>query len=108
MRLHYRDHFSLGTFTRSAQHCGYLDRMMSIVVNDLHPVPLADTGKASSDTPEVGQCATDRLVTNSQRARHGDGCCRIQSVVLARHRQCQFVDRVRNLAGSIMEKDGEA
>ena len=94
MWLHHRDHLSLGTFARSAQHRSDLDGMMCIIVNDLHPIPLADTGKASFDASEVGQCAADQLVFYSQRARDGNGCRRIQRVMATRHRQGQFVDGV--------------
>ena len=71
---------------------------MSVVVDDLHPVPLADTGEASFDPTEVGQRPTDRLVGYSQLAGDGNGGCRIQRIVPARHGQRQFIDRVRDLA----------
>ena len=84
MRLYHGDDFSLGAFPRSAQHGGDLDGVVSIVVNDLHPMPFADARKAPFDAAKIGQCATGRCVFYSQRSRDRDRRRSIQRVVPAR------------------------
>jgi len=73
VRLHHRDHLTLDAFAGRAQHRGYLDRMMRIVVDDRRAVPFADAREAPLDAAEACERLADNLALDSERVRNRDG-----------------------------------
>src|SRR5262249_44230270 len=53
VRLHHGDHLALARLARGAKHGGDLDRMMAVVVDDRHAIPLAGAGEATPHAAEI-------------------------------------------------------
>ena len=56
MGLHDRDHLAFGQFTRRLQHCGDLDRVVAVIIDDRHAVPHSGPGETPPYATEIGQC----------------------------------------------------
>ena len=108
MRLHHGDHLALARFARGAQHCRDLDRMVAVIVDDRHPVPLAGAGEAPPHAAEILQRLADHVVGDAELARDRDRGGGVERVVPPRHRQGEVLDLVHGLAGAVAEHDREA
>src|SRR5262245_23011544 len=89
MRLHDGDHLALGHAARGAQHSCNLDGMMPVVIEDNDTVVLAGAGEAALDSGEALEAEADLLFRNAELARHREGRCRIEGIVVARHMQSE-------------------
>src|SRR5215208_7067989 len=55
VRLHHRDHLPVGRFPRRPQHGGNLHRMVAVIIDNRHAVPLAGAGEAPAHATEAHQ-----------------------------------------------------
>ena len=68
----HRDHPPLAGLARCFQHGGNLHRVMTIIVNDGHPIHLANFGEAAVDAFERGQGIADFALFHTQMPRDRD------------------------------------
>src|SRR6516164_9965688 len=69
VRLHHGDHLALRRLARRAQHGGDLDRMVTVVVDNRHAIPLAGAGEATPHAAEIPKRRADRVVGHAELAR---------------------------------------
>src|SRR5499427_7698064 len=106
--LHHGDHLALARLARGTQHGGDLHRMVAVVVDNRHAIPLAGAGEATSHAAKISKRRADGVVGDAELARDRDRGGGIERVVPSRHRQRQAVDFVHRLAGAIAEQNREA
>ena len=90
MRLNHRNHLAFYNRARRLEDRAYLNRVMSVIVNHGHPVPLAGLGKTSLYPAEIAQRRPQCFVAQSHCLGDRDGGQRILDVMLAEHRQKQL------------------
>jgi len=53
MRLHHSMNLALRDLPRGLEHSGDFDGMMSVIINDGYPVPIANIGEAALNSPKA-------------------------------------------------------
>ena len=89
VRLGNGDDAAVGGAARRLQHRRYLDRMVTVIVEDIDAVPGPGMGEAALDAGEGRQALLDRLAGQAELMRDGDGCGGVGDIVTAGHRQAQ-------------------
>ena len=95
------------------QNGGDLDRVVAVIVDDLHRRlardrnPISDRREAPLHPAELRQCAAHLNVCGAKLQRHGDGRQRVLHIVLARHRQREILDQAYIGAGRAPDLDIE-
>ena len=91
MRLHNGDHALVAALhiTRGAQHGCDLHRVVAVVVDDIHAIPVAHRREPSLDAAELQQRRTDLFFRAAKLARDCNGRQRVLHIVTSRHRQLQ-------------------
>ena len=103
VRLHDGDDLAGNDRARRLQHRRDLDRMVAVIVDHGHAVPLAGLGEAALDPLEIAQRRAQRVVAEPERLGDRRRGQRILHVVLAEHRQKQVGDRAPALRQSASE-----
>ena len=73
VRLHHSDDVTLRCLAGSFQDCADLNRMMSVIINHGHPVPVAGAGKPPFHTLETQKRLADDLFRQSHLAGNRNG-----------------------------------
>src|SRR3954471_14044393 len=81
--------------------------MMAVIVDHGDAVPFAGLGETALHATEAGDRLADRIVRDTEFARHGDRGCRVGSVVTPRHRQHEIFDLMHSSGLAIAERDLE-
>src|SRR5882672_4221838 len=97
MRLNDGDDLAVGGFTRRFKDGGYLDRMVTVIVDHGDAVPLPGPGKAPLDAAEACHRLADRIVGHAELMRHRNSRGGVERVVTSRHRQHDVGDLMRSV-----------
>src|SRR5215469_6396381 len=97
MRLNHRDQLTGDDCAGCFQNRSDFDRMMTVIVDNGHAIPLAGLGKAALDPFEVTQRSLQGVVAECHRFRNRRDGQRVLYIVPAEHWQKQ----VRDPASSI-------